>query len=64
MKTKLTSRKFWIAVTGIITSVIMMLNADENLTQMVSATLLMISDIVIYIYGESQIDKENINDHL
>lgn len=64
MKTKLTSRKFWIAISGIITSIIMMINADENIAQMISATILMISDIVVYIYGESQIDKENINDRL
>lgn len=64
MKQKLTSRKFWVALSGIITSIIMMLNADENIVQMVSATILMISDIIIYIYGESIIDKENINDRL
>lgn len=64
MQTKLTSRKFWIAITGLITSIIMMITADENLIQMISATIMMIADTVIYIYSEAQIDKENINDHL
>lgn len=64
MKTKLTSRKFWIAISGIITSIIMMITSDENLIQMISATIMMIADTVIYIYSEAQIDKEKINDNL
>lgn len=64
MKTKLTSRKFWIAITGVITSIIMMITADENLIQMISATIMMIADTVIYIYSEAQIDKESANDNL
>lgn len=64
MQTKLTSRKFWIAITGLITSIIMMITADENLIQMISATIMMIADTVIYIYSEAQIDKESANDNL
>lgn len=64
MKTKLTSRKFWIAISGIITSIIMMITSDENLIQMISATIMMIADTVIYIYSEAQIDKEKKDDNL
>lgn len=42
----------------------MMITADENLIQMISATIMMIADTVIYIYSEAQIDKEKINDNL
>lgn len=59
MRNKLLSRKFWTAITGIVTSIILMLSSDENLVQMVSAIILMIADTTIYIYSESTIDKEN-----
>lgn len=59
MRNKLLSRKFWTAITGIVTSIILMISSDENLVQMVSAIILMIADTTIYIYSESTIDKEN-----
>lgn len=61
---KITSRKFWTAITGIVTSIILMFTADENLVQMVSGVLLMIADTVIYIYSEAEIDKEKKDDSL
>lgn len=57
MKEKLTSRKFWIALTGIITSIITIITSDDNLIQMISGILLMIADTVVYIYSESTVDK-------
>lgn len=59
---KLTSRKFWTAVTGIVTSLILIFSSDENLIKLVSGTILMIADTVIYIYSESIIDKEHKDD--
>lgn len=57
MKTKLTSRKFWVSATGIVTSIVLMITADESLTQMIGGIVMMIADTVIYILAESEIDK-------
>lgn len=61
---KLTSRKFWTAITGIVTGIVLIFSADENLIQLISGCLLMIADTVIYIIAEAEIDKENKNDCL
>ena len=58
MLAKLTSRKFWTAVTGIVTSLILIFNSDENLIKLVTGSIMMIADTVIYIYSESIVDKE------
>lgn len=61
---KLTSRKFWTAVTGIVTGIILMFSADENLIQLISGCILTIADTVIYIMSEAEVDKEHKNDSL
>lgn len=61
---KLTSRKFWTAVTGIVTGIILMFSADENLIQLISGCILMIADTVIYIMSEAEVDKEHKDDSL
>lgn len=56
---KITSRKFWTAVTGIVTGIILMFSADENLIQLISGCILTIADTVIYIISEAEVDKEH-----
>lgn len=53
---KLTSRKFWVSISGIITAIIMIFN--EELAMKTEGTLLMILDIIAYIMGEAWIDTE------
>lgn len=61
---KLTSRKFWTAITGIVTGIILMFSADENLIQLISGCILTIADTVIYIISEAEVDKEHKYDSL
>lgn len=61
---KLTSRKFWTAITGIVTGIILMFTADENIIKLISGCLLTIADTVIYIFAEAEIDKEYKDDSI
>lgn len=53
---KLTSRKFWAAVAGFVTAIMVLLNTDaltqEHVIGLISAT----SVLAIYILGESYVD--------
>lgn len=59
-KQKLTSRKFWAAVVGFITAIMVSFNVDnmtiEQVTGLVSATAVLIA----YIIGEGMVDSARI----
>lgn len=59
---KLKSRKFWTAIIGIATGIVLMFSSDDNLIQLISGCILTIADTIIYITSEAQIDKEHKND--
>lgn len=60
-KAKLSSRKFWVALAGILSGIALMITSDENTAQMVSGAVTEISSIVIYVYGESKVDANRGN---
>lgn len=53
---KLTSRKFWVAVSGFVTALMVLMNVDaltqEHVIGLISAT----SVLIAYILGESYVD--------
>ncbi|MGX4686296.1 hypothetical protein JNUCC83_05270 [Vagococcus sp. JNUCC 83] len=61
-KRKLSSRKFWMAVTGFVVAILFAFNvADvtvEKVTSIISATAILIS----YILAEGFVDSQNEND--
>jgi len=55
-KRKLTSRKFWLAVTGLIAGIIIACNGGEETAKTISGILMSAGSIVAYILGESWTD--------
>lgn len=61
-KDKLTSRKFWAAVIGVVISVMVMFGADED-TQTKTVGIITASAVLVsYIVGEGLTDKAHVND--
>ena len=56
MKKKLTSRKFWLAVAGFVTSLIIALKGDANTAETVSGCIMAGASVVGYIFGEGLTD--------
>lgn len=53
---KLTSRKFWLALIGFLTPVMVVLGYDELSTEQMQTLVLSLGTLVAYILGESYID--------
>lgn len=56
-KTKLTSRKFWAAVVGFITAVMVALNFSDLTIEQVTAMVTAGGVLVAYILSEGMVDK-------
>lgn len=54
---KLSSRKFWAAITGLVVSIIAFTNADAGTTEKVVALIGAIGSMAMYILGETAVDK-------
>ena len=59
-KRKLTSRKFWVAVVGFITAVMVTLNIDKMTVEQVAAIISAMGTLVAYIIGEGLTDAAHI----
>lgn len=55
-KAKLSSRKFWVAVIGLVTSIMMIFGAGENDASKIAAAITALGSVVSYILGESIVD--------
>ncbi len=56
-KQKLSSRKFWSMVTGVIISFLVAFNVGEEVITKVTGILSSTSVLIVYILAESSIDK-------
>ena len=56
---KLTSRKFWMALVGVVSGLIIMVNGDESAAQTIGGIITEIGSIVAYILGESWSDSNH-----
>lgn len=61
IKRKLTSRKLWAAVAGVVTGLSMIFGLDQNVITTVSGAVVSVFSVVTYIITEGQIDKESIS---
>lgn len=59
-KRKLTSRKFWVAVIGFVTTVMIALNIDKMTVEQVAAIISAMGTLVAYIIGEGLTDAAHI----
>lgn len=55
-KRKLTSRKFWMAVVGLITGLVLALKGDAETAKVISGCVMSLASIVAYIFGEGLTD--------
>ena len=57
LRRKLTSRKYWHAVAGLVTSVMMFRGSTQNEMTQVAAIIMGTGSIVTFVFGESLIDS-------
>lgn len=55
-KAKLTSRKFWMAIVGLVSGVLVALRLDEQTVTQISGIIMAAASVVAYIIGEGLID--------
>jgi len=58
-KRKLTSRKFWVAVVGFITQLMIAFNYSNVTVEKVTATVMAAAVLIAYILGEGLADSAN-----
>ena len=61
IKRKLTSRKLWAAVAGVVAGLSVIFGLDQNVITTVSGAVVSVFSVVAYIITEGQIDKESIS---
>lgn len=59
LKRKLTSRKFWAAITAFVTSILVAFNVDAMSIEQIIAIITAVGSLVCYIFAESYIDGKN-----
>ena len=55
---KLTSRKFWVAVVGLVSGMLLAFKVDANTVENVSGIIMALASVVAYIIGEGLVDAE------
>lgn len=65
-KSKLTSRKFWAAVVGFVTPLLLAIGLSENTVAQVAAIITAGGTLIAYIIGEGMVDaaREGKEEHL
>lgn len=53
---KLTSRKFWMAVVGLVTGLLLLFGVDNDTTEKIGGVVLTAGSIIAYIMGEGIAD--------
>lgn len=60
-KRKLTSRKFWLAIIGFVTPLLLAFNVSENVVTQVTGIIMAGGSLIAYIIGEGLADSNNTN---
>ena len=55
---KLTSRKFWVAVVGLVSGLLLAFKVNANTVENVSGIIMALASVVAYIIGEGLVDAE------
>ena len=56
LKRKLSSRKLWAAVAGVVAGLAMVFGLDENIVTEVSGAVMAVASVITYIITEGKID--------
>lgn len=60
-KSKLTSRKWWAAITGVIVSIMVLFNVDSVQAERITALITAVSSAVAYTISEGFVDAAAVN---
>lgn len=60
LKSKLSSRKMWAAVAGLIAGLAMVFGLDENVITTVAGAVVSVASVITYIITEGRIDAEGV----
>lgn len=60
-KSKLTSRKFWLAVVSLVTAILVVFNVPELTVEQVTTIIMAFGTVIAYIIGEGMVDSARIN---
>jgi len=60
-KSKLTSRKFWAAVVGFVTAILVAFNVNDLTIEQVVGLITAASTLIAYIIGEGMVDVARVN---
>ena len=60
-KQKLTSRKFWAAVTGFVTAIMVAFGANDLTIEQVASVISASAVLIAYIIGEGMVDAARVN---
>ena len=58
-KRKLTSRKFWLAVVGLVTGIVLAFRGDAELAEKISGIVMTGASVIAYIIGEGLTDASH-----
>lgn len=61
-KQKLTSRKFWAAIIGFATAVMVVFGVNDLTIEQVVALIAAVSTLIAYIIGEGMVDSARVKD--
>lgn len=61
-KRKLTSRKFWLAVIGFVTAILIYLKVDNGTVEQTASLIMAGATLIAYIIGEGLADGAHVND--
>ena len=53
---KLTSRKFWVALAGLVVGILALFKVDANTTTQISGVVMSLGSVIAYIVGEGLVD--------
>ena len=53
---KLTSRKLWLAVAGLVVGVLLLFGVSQGVTQQISGVIMSLGSVIAYIVGEGLVD--------
>ncbi|MCI9672669.1 MAG: hypothetical protein HFF49_14240 [Lawsonibacter sp.] len=59
-KRKLSSRKLWAAVAGIVTGLAMVFGLDEGTVSAVAGAVVSVASVITYIITEGRVDTESV----
>ena len=60
-KKKLTSRKFWVAIVGFVTPLLLAFGVAENAVSQVTAIIMACADVLVYILAEGYVDAKTVD---